>query len=120
MSIYQIQYEMLKEKYHEKITPLYAICPWDDDFNDTIHGSRELDNLVADAMDNASLNDAEIIRAYNAAIAAERKISMTISTIHEFETLWQKKAEAAKVILERTDAFVEVILAYYNKLKEQK
>ena len=120
MSIYQIQYEMLKEKYHEKIAPLYAICPWDDDFNDTIHGSRELDSLVADAMENASSADAEIIRAYNSAIATERKIATTISTIHESETLWQKKAEAGKVILEKTDAFVEVILAYYNKMKGQK
>lgn len=120
MSIYQIQYEMLKEKYHEKIAPLYAICPWDDDFNDTIHGSRELDCLVADAMYNTSPNDTEIIRDYNNAIVAERKIAVHISSTNEHEKLWQKKTEAAKVILERTDAFVEVILNYYNNLKETK
>ena len=120
MSIYQIQYEMLKEKYHEKIALLYAIYPWDDDFNDTVHGSRELDCLVADALNDASSNDAEIIHAYNAAIAAERKIAVSINSIKEPEKLWEQKVEAAKVILERTDAFVEVILTYYNKIENQK
>ena len=92
MSIYQMQYEMLKEQFYEKISPLYAIFPWDDFFNDTVHGSHELDCLVADALSDASPNDAEIIKAYNDALSIEKKITITGSnSIEETEKLWKQK-----------------------------
>jgi len=120
MSTYQEQYEKLKEQFHEKITPLYAIFPWDDFFNDTIHGSPELDCLVTDALNNASPCDAEIIKAYNKAISMERIIGISYSDhIKESDEIWKKKTEIAKIILERTDSFVEVILAYYNKISQK-
>ena len=72
-------------------------------------------------MYNASPEDVEIIYAYIESISVQRNIPVNVSdSIEETEKLWMEKAEAAKVILERTDSFVEVILAYYNKMEGQK
>ena len=115
MSTYEKQYQLTKKQLLEKIAPLYAIFPWDDLYNDTLHGSIELDCLVEDAQKYATADNVKIIEAYNDAVRAESKIS--ISSYSSDET-WQNKILAAENILDKIDPFVEVILSYYEKTKK--
>lgn len=119
MSIYEKQYEMLKEEFHKKIAPLYALFPWDDLFGDTIHGSYELDCFVDDALADANPNDEKIIKSYIEALSIEKKYNLTLSTqiSEKNEFLQMEKVTAAQNILEKTDAFVKVMLDYYKKRK---
>ena len=113
MSLSRTVYQNISKTLLEKIAPLYELCPWDDLFNDTKHGSRELDSLVADALCYGTPDEIAKIRSYNEALHAESVITITN---YESEDSWKEKVIAAKVLLERIDPFVNAVLAYYNRV----
>lgn len=115
MSNSKAEYDLISSKLLEKITPLYELCPWDDLYNDTKHGSRELDNLVADALCFGTTEEKNVIRSYNEALYAESKIKISDC---QSEERWREKIKAAQLLLERIEPFVDAVLAYYERTKK--
>lgn len=113
MSIRKTEYETISSKLFEKITPLYEIHPWDDLYNDTIYGSRELDELVFEAQSHGTADEVAVINLYTEALYAESKITAFDSSS---ELVWEEKIKAAKLLLERIDSFVNVVLAYHKRI----
>ena len=113
MTIWKTEYETISNELLEKIAPLYEIHPWDDPFNDTTYGSPELDELVYEAQHHGTADEVTVIKLYTEALYAESKITVFESCS---ELVWEEKIKAAKLLLERIDPFVNVVLAYHKRI----
>lgn len=113
MSTKKAEYEAISTMLLDKIEPLYRIYPWDDPYNDSTHGSRELDELVFEAQSHGTADEVTVIKLYTEALYAESKITVSHCCSEE---IWEEKIKAAKLLLERIDSFVNVVLAYYKQI----
>ena len=92
------------------MTEIHKLFPYEDLFNETVFGSFELDSFVANTLENASSSDAHKIKAFSNCL-------VKLDSIERAQNNWKEKVETAKILLEKTDDFVGVILNYYNKIR---
>jgi hypothetical protein len=108
-------YQEIAATLLSKYQPLYDVIPWDDPFNDTKFGSRELDCLVYDALSYGTIEENAIIKSFIEATANEKSIAIAYFNVSD--SVWKEKVFAAQVLLDQVDSFVEAVLAYYNRTK---